>query len=102
MLDERGELHLPVAQDVRIGGHSILDVPDEPHEDTVPVRVGAVDRMQRDAEALANPLRIGEVLGRRAVAVAIVLFPVLHEHRLHRDARLDQTQQCDRGIDTAG
>ena len=58
--------------------------------------------MQGHAQPVADPLCIGEVLGRRAVPVAIVLLPVLHEHRLHRDTRLDQSHQCNRGIDAAG
>ena len=102
VVDERGELHLAVAHHVRIRGHPALDAADEPHEDVVPVRVGAVHRMQRHAEPVAYALRVGEILGRRAVSVLVVLLPVLHEHRLHRDARLDQAHQRDRGVDAAG
>ena len=99
MFEEGTELHLTVARHVRVGSHSVLEVANELHEDAVPVRVGAVHGVQRDAERVANVLRVGEILGRRAVTVPIVLFPVLHEHRLHRDARLDQPQQCDGGVD---
>ena len=102
VVDERGELHLPVAHHVRVRGHPALDAADELREDVVPVRVGAVHRMQRHAEPVAYALRVGEILGRRAVSVAVVLLPVLHEHRLHRDTRLDQAHQRDRGVDAAG
>ena len=102
MLDERGELHLPIAHHVRIRGHSSLEIPNEAREDLVPVRIGAVHRMQGHAEPVADPLRVGQILGRRTVAVAVVLLPALHEHRLHRDARLHQAHQRHRGIDAAG
>ena len=58
--------------------------------------------MQGNAEPVAYPLRVGEILGRRTVAGPIVLLPVLHEHRLHRNAGLDQTHQRDGGIHSAG
>ena len=101
VLDERVELHLPIADHVGIRGHAGLDVADELHEHVVPVGVGAVHRVQGNAEPVADTLRVGEVLLRRAVAVIVVLFPVLHEHRLHRGARFHQTHQRHGGIHAA-
>ena len=100
--DECVELHHPVAQHVGIRGQAVFECAEETQKDVVPVRVGAVHGVQGNAEPIAYPLRIGQILGCRAVAGPVVLLPVLHEHRLYRHARLDQTHQRDGGVDTAG
>ena len=102
VLDERAELHLPVAQHVGIRGQAVFEAVDEAHEDVVPVGVGAVHGVQGDAEPVAYAPGVGEVFGRGAVSGVVVFLPVLHEHRLHRNAGLGQAQQRHGGVHAAG
>ena len=102
VIEERAELDLAVAQHVGVRRAAAAVLGEEDLEHPLPVLVGQVHGAERDAQRVAHRARIGEILRRRAVAAGVVLVPVLHEHRAHRDAVRAQALQRDRRVHAAG
>ncbi len=95
------ELHLAVAEHVRVRRPPGGELGEERREDALAVLAGEARTMQRDRELVADAARILEIGGRRAVAV-VVLGPVRHEQRLDVVARVQQQRRRDCRVDAAG
>ena len=82
VLETNAELDFAVAGDVRVGRAAGREFVEEMPEHPLAVFRGETHGVQRNAEVLADPARILQVGGGRAVAV-FVLVPVAHEQRVH-------------------
>ena len=110
-LQERLELDLLVAQDVRVRGATRLVLFQEVFEDVVPVFGGEVDGVEFHPQLVADGLGISQILGGRAVLVRVVFFPVLHEQafdliallleQVGRDGRIHAAGHADDHLDLA-
>ena len=108
---ERLELDLLVAQDVRVRGATRLVLFQEVFEDVVPVFGGEVDGVEFHPQLVADGLGISQILGGRAVLVRVVFFPVLHEQafdliallleQVGRDGRIHAAGHADDHLDLA-
>src|SRR5574340_499423 len=63
---------------------------------------GETHRLDRDADGIGDGHRVQQVLARRAVFVAVVVLPVLHEQADDIIALLLEQQRGDRGVHAAG
>ena len=101
MVEERAELDLAVAEDVRVRRAPGLVVAQEQREHALAVFGGEVDRLEIDADDVRDRGRVDQVLAGRAVFVGIVLLPVLHEEADDLVALLLQQPRRDRRVDAA-
>ena len=79
MIEEGFELDFTVTHDIRIGGTSGAILVQKIFEHVIPVFAGEIDRVQADAERIADLLSIRQVFARGTVFRGIVFLPVLHE-----------------------
>ena len=110
-LEERLELDLLVAQDIRVRRAPRLVLFQEVLEHVVPVLGGEVDGVQLHAQLVADGLGISQILGGGAVLVRVVFFPVLHEQafdlitllleQVGRDGRIHAAGHADDHLDLA-
>ena len=77
-----------ITQDIRVWRTTCFVLLKEEFKHVIPVFGGKVHRVQLNAELIAHRLRIGKVSGSRAVFLAVVFLPVLHEQALHLIALL--------------
>ena len=100
--EQLAELDLLVAPHVGIGRPPRGRRGEERLEHPVPVLGREVDRAKAQPETGADRLGFREVVGRGALALAVVLFPVLHEHRLDGRSGVAKHRRGHRRIDAAG
>ncbi|MNT28585.1 hypothetical protein D3C72_1642810 [compost metagenome] len=99
-IEEVLELHFAVAQHVRVRRAAGGVLGKEVFEHPLPVLVGKIAEMERDAQQPADSHRIAAVILGAAVAAAIV-GPVLHEQTGHGLALLYQAPGGDGRIHAA-
>jgi len=97
VVERDAELHLAIAQHVRIRRAAGFELGQEAREHALAVLAGEARLVQRNAKLLAHATRILEIGGRRAVAV-VVLRPIGHEESLDVVAGVLQERSRDRGI----
>ncbi|MNV57734.1 hypothetical protein D3C71_1500790 [compost metagenome] len=102
VVEERLELDLAVAQDVRVRRASGLVFGEEMLEHVVPVLGGEVGGVQLDANLVAHGLGVRQVVHGGAVFRSIVFFPVLHEQAFHLITLLDQQEGGNGRVHAAG
>src|SRR5262249_6471112 len=74
----------------------------EVFEDVIPVLAHELDAVVRDVKPLADARHVLVVLRRRANALVVLLFPVLHEKPDHAVALLLEEPGRDRRVHAAG
>ncbi len=109
--EERLELDLLVAQDIRVRRAASLVLFEEVLEHIVPVLGREVDGVEFHPQLVADGLGISQILGGRAVLVRVVFFPVLHEQafdliallleQVGRDGRIHAAGHADDHLDLA-
>jgi hypothetical protein len=102
MVEERLELDLGVAHHVGVGRAPRAVLREEAREHALTVFGGEVHRLDLDADLFRDRHRIDEILARGAVAVVVVVLPVLHEEADHVVSRALQQQRRDGGIHASG
>ncbi len=102
VVEERLELDLAVAKDVRVGRAASLVFFQEVFEHIVPVLGREIGGMQLDTQPVTHGLRIGQVFLGGAVFGAVVLVPVLHEQAFNLIALFQQQGRRDGGVNAAG
>jgi hypothetical protein len=101
IVEADAELDLAIAEHVRVRRTTGAVFLEEIREDALAILAGETDLVQRDSELLAHPACVLVVLGRRTVAV-FVLVPVAHEQALHLVALLQEQPGGDGRVDAAG
>ena len=100
VVEAHAELDLAVAEHVGVGRAAGLELGEEVREHALAVFRLEAGLVERYAELIADPARILEVRGRRAVAV-LVLGPVRHEEGLDAVACVEEEGGSDRRIHAA-
>ena len=102
-VQERIELNLAVAQDVRIGGPALFVFVEHVVYHTLAVLVAQVNKMKRNAYLLGHHLGHQTVLLPFAVSVqrAFGIVPVLHEHGKNVTALLLEQQGRYAGVNAS-
>jgi hypothetical protein len=102
MLEKSAEFDLGIAQHVRIRRATGLVFLEKVSEDALLVFGSEIHHFDVDADHVGNADYIDQVLPRRAILVAVVVLPVLHEQAEHVPALLLEQQGRDRRIDPTG
>ena len=97
------ELYLTVAQDIRIGGPTLLILREHVIHHAAAVLITKVNKMERNAYLLGNHLGHQTVLLPLAVSVqrALGVMPVLHEHGKNVTALLLEQQGRYAGVNAS-
>jgi hypothetical protein len=95
VVEEGLELDLRVAHHVRVGRAPGAVFGEEAREHALAILRGEVHRLDVDADPLGDRDGVDEILARRAVALVVVVLPVLHEEADHVVSRALEQQRGD-------
>ena len=98
MVQERLELDLGIAQDVRVGRAPGLVLPQELREHPVPVLGRKIDVLDLDAQHVRHRSGVDKVDIRRTILGVVVVLPVLHEDTDDLEALLLEQVGGHRGV----